>query len=282
LPFVGGDLGQVPTPTLVELGGGEVAAHQVRDRRGGLVGTGQGTPRAFRGPARKTLTDHRCGHRLLRHSPTRLDEVLPHPQLPRRCPAFHRSQQTTRAPRRRARRVAARDAGRVRPSCVGTEGLEPPTSTDEVDRTALHRSGHRREQRDCPYGVSPVRDQPAPGAAAPPTPLPVITLKRPRTPGATPRARRAPPPSTPAEVPGRRTVRPGCSYAAPTSPRTPVLVGDPRHAAPLASRTRPTQVALPTSRRPAPHHPRTDPCARHPTREREPDLGLPAHPRRTS
>jgi hypothetical protein len=44
LALPGGDLGQVPTPALIDLLGGEVPAHEVRYRCGGLVWAGEAAP----------------------------------------------------------------------------------------------------------------------------------------------------------------------------------------------------------------------------------------------
>ena len=51
LALVGGDLGQVPAPALVDPLGGEVPLDQVRDRRRRLVRAGQAASPAFRGRA---------------------------------------------------------------------------------------------------------------------------------------------------------------------------------------------------------------------------------------
>ena len=82
LALVGGDLGQVAAPALVDALGAEVSLHQVRDRIGGLVRPGQAAPLALRGTARQALAGHRGRHRVDRHLPAGLDQVREHPRRP--------------------------------------------------------------------------------------------------------------------------------------------------------------------------------------------------------
>ena len=76
LALVGGDLGQVSTPALINRPGREVTADQVRDRRCGFVRAGQRPAFAFRRPPGQALSGHRGGDGVDRHLPARLDEVF--------------------------------------------------------------------------------------------------------------------------------------------------------------------------------------------------------------
>jgi hypothetical protein len=81
LALVGGDLGQVPAPLLVDLLGIEVPLHEVRDWIGRLVGPGEVPPSAL-GACHQSLSNHGAGHRVHRYLPAAFDEVFEDPVRP--------------------------------------------------------------------------------------------------------------------------------------------------------------------------------------------------------
>jgi hypothetical protein len=72
LALVGGDLGQITTPLLVEPLGGKVPVQQIWGRHGPLVGSGRVPPAPPPRSSDQTLTGHGTLDGLLRHPLTRL------------------------------------------------------------------------------------------------------------------------------------------------------------------------------------------------------------------
>ena len=144
LALVGGDLGQVPAPALIDRVGVEVPFHQVRDRRRRLVRAGQAAPLAFRGPARQALAGHRRRHRVDRHPPAGFDEVLEHSGRP--VGARRATRVIERRLDRRVQLGSAPPRGRWvhgRATCRTTTRSPPTTGSTSRGAPGARSSGRR-------------------------------------------------------------------------------------------------------------------------------------------
>jgi hypothetical protein len=130
------------------------------------------------------------------------------------------------------------------------------------------------------HGLPSRCDQPAPGAPPTSPSMSILSIQGSRTPCPAPRDRRHAPTGPPAQIPARRKDGPLGARVAPASEGAPFIFGHPRDTAALASRACPLQVAL----RPPDQPPKADTggstTPRLASGHREPDLGLPADPRR--